>query len=83
MSLGEKPETRFALGLGALGIILSAIFGLRAIANVCFGKQTSDFEEFEKDNPVVDLKTAEMMPAAFLVPPSLFLAFGLCPFPEV
>ncbi len=77
MSLGERPETRFALGLGALGIILSAVFGLRAIANVFFGKQTTDFEEFEKDNPVADLKTAEMVPAGFLV--SALLLVGLWP----
>ena len=77
VSLGENPETRFALGLAALGIIISAIFGLRAVANVFFGKQTEEFEDFEKENPVSDLKIAELVPAGLLV--AALLLLGLWP----
>ena len=77
VSLGEDPETRFALGLAALGIIISAIFGLRAVANVFFGKQTEKFENFEKENPVSDLKVTELVPAGLLV--AALLLLGLWP----
>jgi len=77
MSLGEDPGTRFALGLAVLGIIISAIFGLRAVANVFFGEQTEEFAEFEKENPVKDLNLSELLPAGLLV--AALLLLGLWP----
>jgi len=77
MSLGENPETRFALVLAVLGIIISAIFGLRAVAKVFFGEQTEEFTKFEKDNSVKDLDLMEMVPASLLV--AALLLLGLWP----
>jgi NADH-quinone oxidoreductase subunit M len=77
MSLGENPGTRFALVLAVLGIIISAIFGLRAVAKVFFGEQTEEFAEFEKANPVKDLNLVELLPAGLLV--AALLLLGLWP----
>jgi NADH-quinone oxidoreductase subunit M len=77
MSLGENPGTRFALVLAVIGIIISAIFGLRAVAKVFFGEQTEEFAEFEKENPVKDLNLVEMLPAGLLV--AALLLLGLWP----
>ena len=77
MSLGENPDHRFALGLAAIGIVISAIFGLRAVANVFYGKQTEAFAEREKDSPVKDLSRSEIVPASLLV--AALLLLGLWP----
>ena len=65
------------MGLAALGIIISAIFGLRAVARIFYGKQSDELSEYAKDSPIVDLSVTEMIPAGVLVSALLFL--GLWP----
>ena len=77
LSLGEVAETRLFLGLAALGIIISAIFGLRAVANIFFGEPSDDMKKTWKDHPVKDLSLREIFPAALILVPLLLL--GLWP----
>ena len=77
LSLGENSDHQLILGLAALGIIISAIFGLRAVARIFYGKQSDELSEFAKDSPIVDLSVTEMIPAGVLVSALLFL--GLWP----
>ena len=48
----------FFLGFAALGIIISAIFGLRAVSRIFFGTASADFEEVasKKKSPIFLLK---------------------------
>ena len=75
MALGEIPETRFALGLASFGIVISAIFGLRAVAKVLFGEQTDAFLAAEKDQAVKDLEITEIAPAVLLLGSLLLIGF--------
>ena len=77
LSLGENSDHQLILGLAALGIIISAIFGLRAVARIFYGKQSDELSEYAKDSPIVDLSVTEMIPAGVLVSALLFL--GLWP----
>ena len=48
LSLGEYTDNYIILFLAALGIILSAIFGLRAMSRIFFGAKTDELLAFEK-----------------------------------
>ena len=54
LSLGEQPNNRIFLFLAALGIIISAIFGLRAVARVFFGPASDELQAVEKKSPLHD-----------------------------
>jgi NADH-quinone oxidoreductase subunit M len=77
LSLGENPEHRMFLVLAALGIIISAIFGLRAIARIFFGGSSQELVEHEKKKPIADLSPSEIFPAGIILVALLFL--GLWP----
>ena len=77
LSLGEQPSHRIFLGLAALGIILSAVFGLRAVARIFFGPQSEELTAHEKKNPIRDLGLTEALPAGLILAALLFL--GLWP----
>ena len=77
LSLGENPDHRLFLGLAALGIIISAVFGLRAVAKIFFGTSSEELNEYEKDKPILDLKPSEIIPAGIILSALLFL--GLWP----
>jgi NADH-quinone oxidoreductase subunit M len=77
LSLGENPDHRLFLVLAALGIIISAIFGLRAVAKIFFGTGSDELTKHEKENPISDLKSAEIIPAGIILSALLFL--GLWP----
>lgn len=77
LSLGENPDHRLFLVLAALGIIISAIFGLRAVAKIFFGTGSDELIKHEKENPISDLKPAEIIPAGIILSALLFL--GLWP----
>ena len=65
------------LGMAALGIIISAIFGLRAMARIFFGDQSDELSTYEKENKISDLSIAEVVPASLILLPLLFI--GLWP----
>jgi len=77
LSLGEYAENHLILGMAALGIIISAIFGLRAMARIFFGDQSDELSTYEKENKISDLSFAEVVPAALILVPLLFI--GLWP----
>jgi NADH-quinone oxidoreductase subunit M len=53
-------ETPWALYIALIGILISAIYGLRAVARVFFGETKGDFEGG-------DIRTAEKLPAVLLL----------------
>ena len=61
--------------LAVLGVIISAIYGLRSAANVFFGQPTAAFSEVIVKHPPVDLRWAEKIPALILLVTLLFLGF--------
>ena len=77
LSLGENPEHRMFLILAALGIIISAIFGLRAVARIFFGGSSKELVEYEKKKPIADLSPSEIFPAGIILIALLFI--GLWP----
>ena len=77
LSLGEYEENHLVLGLAAVGIIISAIFGLRAMAKIFFGNQSEELSAYEKDHLIKDLSMEEILPASFILVPLLLL--GLWP----
>lgn len=77
LSLGERPEHHIFLGLAALGIIVSAIFGLRAVARIFFGESSEELLEQIKKKSIHDLNSKEVIPAAVILMP--LLVIGLWP----
>jgi NADH-quinone oxidoreductase subunit M len=59
------------------GVIISAIYGLRAAARVFFGPATERFTEVTTKNPPADLRWAEKIPALILL--AALLGVGLWP----
>ena len=57
------------------GVIISAIYGLRAAANVFFGPPTETFSAVAAKRPVIDLSWSEKLPALVLLVALLFLGF--------
>ena len=77
LSLGEYEENHLVLGLAALGIIISAIFGLRAMAKIFYGVKSEELSAHEKEHKIKDLSIDEIIPASLILAPLLFL--GLWP----
>jgi NADH-quinone oxidoreductase subunit M len=57
------------------GIIISAIYGLRAAARVFFGPASEKFEQVAAKHPPVDLSWGEKVPALILIAALLFFGF--------
>ncbi|MFT6235771.1 MAG: NADH-quinone oxidoreductase subunit M [Lentimonas sp.] len=66
-ALAETEATRWIVAPAALGIIISAIYGLRAVANIFFGKPTEAFADRLNGDEIVDLKIHERFPALILI----------------
>ncbi len=66
-ALAETELTRWIVAPAALGIIISAIYGLRAVANIFFGKPKPQFEARLESGEMTDLKGFEKIPAAILI----------------
>ena len=58
-----------------LGVIISAVYGLRAAARVFFGQPTAAFARVQEANPVSDLAWAERLPALILVGALMVIGF--------
>ena len=61
LSLGEFADNHVILGFAALGIIISAIFGLRAMARIFFGEQTEELATHAKKHKIKDLSLGEIV----------------------
>ena len=75
LSLGQDTDHHLFLGLAALGIIISAIFGLRAVAKIFYGSPSDELLEHVKKNPISDLKSQEIVSAGIILIALLFLGF--------
>lgn len=67
LSIFENPATRWLIAPAVLGIVISAIYGLRAVAKVCFGEESAAFQQEQQRTPVIDLTRRERWPALLLV----------------
>lgn len=76
-ALGETVATQWVLIPAAVGIILSAIYGLRAVANIFYGEPTEAFKNQLEAGDVRDLQLFEKVPATLLI--AALLAVGLFP----
>jgi NADH-quinone oxidoreductase subunit M len=77
VSLVEHEETRWAIIPAAVGIIISAIYGLRAVANIFFGQPHKTFAARLQEGDVVDLKGFERFSALVLI--GALLIIGVFP----
>lgn len=63
--------------LAIAGVVISAVYGLRAVAAVFFGPATTRMSEVARTHPPADLRWAERVPALVLLVALLFV--GLWP----
>ena len=61
--------------LAVAGVIISAIYGLRAAAAVFFGQPTDAFTKVMAQTPPTDLRWSEKIPALILLAALLFVGF--------
>jgi NADH-quinone oxidoreductase subunit M len=69
---------KFSPGLTAVavaGVVISAIYGLRAAARVFFGPQSEPLQRVLKAHPPLDLGWGERLPALLLLAALLFFGF--------
>jgi len=50
-----------------LGVVISAIYGLRAMGSVFYGPETETFTKHQEENPVTDLSWRERLPSLVLL----------------
>ncbi len=58
-----------------IGVVISAIYGLRATARIFFGPATESFAAVAENRPVTDLTWRERFPALLLLAALLFFGF--------
>ena len=69
---------KFSPGLAVAavaGIVISAVYGLRAVARVFFGQPTQAFAKMAAERPPADLRWSERLPALILLAALLFVGF--------
>lgn len=66
-ALAESEETRWVLYFAALGIIISAVYGLRAVASIVFGTAPEKAETVEREPVDQDMNRVEKFSAFFLL----------------
>ncbi|MDD2765631.1 MAG: NADH-quinone oxidoreductase subunit M [Opitutaceae bacterium] len=69
---------KFSPGIAAAavaGIVISAVYGLRAVARVFFGEPTPEFARVSASRPPVDLRGSERLPALILLVALVFIGF--------
>lgn len=69
------PFSKVYTALAVSGVVISAIYGLRAAARVFFGEHTPAFIKVQESRPVVDLSWGERVPALLLIAALLILGF--------
>lgn len=60
-----------------LGVVISAIYGLRAVGSVFYGQPTENFLAHQQKHPVTDLRWNERIPALILL--VTLIALGIWP----
>lgn len=69
-----KFSTLFTV-IAVSGVVISAIYGLRAAARIFFGSPTAEFAKVAETHPPVDLRWSERIPALILLVALLFIGF--------
>lgn len=77
VSLAQSEITRWALMPAAVGIVISAIYGLRAVANIFYGQPHKSFTARLESGEIVDLQSFERVAATVLI--GALLATGVFP----
>lgn len=77
VSLAKSEATRWAIIPAAVGIIISAVYGLRAVANIFYGKPGRSFIDRLESGDIVDLKRFERFAAIILI--GALLGIGIFP----
>ena len=67
VALAESDLTRWLVAPAAVGIIISAIYGLRAAGRIFFGQATEGFVSSLSNGSIEDMKRFEKLPACILV----------------
>jgi NADH-quinone oxidoreductase subunit M len=67
VALAETDMTKWLVAPAAIGIVISAIYGLRAVAKIFFGQPVEGFEERLESGKIVDLQPFEKLPACILI----------------
>jgi len=67
VALAETEVTRWLVAPAAIGIVISAIYGLRAVANIFFGQPKESFKAHLEEGKIVDLQAFEKLPACILI----------------
>ncbi|MGB0334801.1 MAG: complex I subunit 4 family protein [Opitutales bacterium] len=67
VALAEADMTKWLVAPAAIGIVISAIYGLRAVAKIFFGQPVEGFEERLESGKIVDLQPFEKLPACILI----------------
>ena len=75
LSLGESADHLIFLIIAALGIILSAIFGLRAVSRVFFGEESQELSTVVEKSSPSDLSKIELFPATLILSALLLIGF--------
>ena len=66
-ALAESESTRWVLYLAALGIIISAVYGLRAVENIVFGVAKENVNDSNSSSQVGDMNRIEKFTATVLL----------------
>lgn len=65
------------MAVALTGIIISAVYGLRAVSAIAFGEQTENLQQIKKEHPIQDITWLERLPAILLL--VALVVFGLMP----
>jgi NADH-quinone oxidoreductase subunit M len=76
-ALAESEKTRWLVAPAAIGIIISAVYGLRAVANIFFGQPKESFSARLQSGEISDLQGFEKLPAGILI--AALVLIGLFP----
>ena len=74
-SIAAWPFSKTLTALAVTGVVISAIYGLRAAARVFFGAPTAQFAKVAAERPPQDLSWCEKIPALILLAALLTLGF--------
>ena len=67
VALAETGMTKWIVAPAAIGIVISAIDGLRAVSNIFFGQAKESFKVRLESGEITDLQSYEKLPACILI----------------
>ena len=67
VALAETGMTKWIVLPAAIGIVISAIYGLRAVSNIFFGQAKESFKVRLESGEITDLQSFEKLPACILI----------------